>query len=244
MQKIIFSHQGKSGGTTLINALKKKIGKNQSYHDIDARHKHQMNEEEVRDFRKKFTDDIYQDRAEYQFIYGHFPPKKYKKTFPDALYITFFRHPVEQVLSLYYYWLRKPDRNSHPYRDRLINEKMDVIEFAEMVNTKKNITAFINNRAIENYNFIGITESYNKSVELFKRMYMNDLDIEAVSERVNPEKTLGARYDLDEKTTINLNNILEKKILLYEGAVELFNTQCKEYDITLNSDEQEFCSRK
>ena len=66
-------------------------------------------------------------------VHGHFWARKYERVV-DAVRIAFLRHPVERLVSHYYFWLSGapvgPETN--PLRRRMIEEKMSLRDFARL----------------------------------------------------------------------------------------------------------------
>jgi hypothetical protein len=73
---------------------------------------------------------------------------------------------------------------------------------------------------LEDFDFIGITEDYAASLELFARIYGIKDELEERRENANPEKE-GSRYDIpgDLRDAIMKRN--QKDMDLYRSAVEI-----------------------
>jgi hypothetical protein len=65
--------------------------------------------------------------AEKTLVHGHFRAKRYEST--DAYWMTFLRHPVDNLISIYFYWksLREPGHSLHA---RFLAEVPSLLEFA------------------------------------------------------------------------------------------------------------------
>ncbi len=60
-------------------------------------------------------------------VHGHFHPSRYAAT--EGYWLTFLRHPVDNLLSIYFYWLDLPDP-THGVHARFLRERPSVLEFA------------------------------------------------------------------------------------------------------------------
>jgi hypothetical protein len=65
--------------------------------------------------------------ADKQMVFGHFSPRRYATT--DAFRLTFLRHPVDNLISIYYYWRSLPEPGN-PTHARFLRELPSIFEFA------------------------------------------------------------------------------------------------------------------
>lgn len=224
---IIFAHQGKTGGTTLVKGFKDTYGKENVFRDHDVV-KYRMTpawQRILMQLMEPFT--LYLTRRKYYVIHGHFFPEKYCKIFPKAFYMTIYRHPVQRVISVYNYWLRKPKRaHDHPLCRWLREEKPGIVEFAgksEMEEKKENLKSFDPG----NFDFIGITERYEETLKMLKICFP-ELNIDIVKpQRVNPEKKPGELYQLPNADGEKLEKILSARIDLYNKALRRFEADLR-----------------
>jgi hypothetical protein len=227
MRKIIFAHQGKCGGSTLVAALRNSYGPENVYNDTD------QNERWAKHKITRFLDErlenrrMYRERASYKVIHGHFVPQKYRRAFPEALYITLFRNPIQQLVSLYYYWLRSPViGNLHPYRRILMERKLSLTDFAELIAQPGRIRKIVLGFRLEYFHFVGITEAYDSSLKLLKKKYLPDLTFEIDPCNTNPSRKIDERYELDYETFEHIGRLVAPRLILYADAVERFRNEC------------------
>jgi len=146
--KLIFTHVPKTGGTSLVNALKQRCFV-----------LHQDKKHPVEDFE------------DYEIIFGHFRPDKYDNDIPKAI---FLRNPVERMLSHYCHWrARLEDEGKNmimcfPEKTSKFSKDCSLLEFAERVgNIYKKYTDY----NLDQYDFVGFTEFFdiyaNKLSSLF-----------------------------------------------------------------------------
>lgn len=225
--KMIFVHQGKTGGTTLFRALEDYFGASSCYHDCEGRDRQSMF------FLRRSWENLispyrsYQNLAHFRLIYGHMNPSKYKRVFPDAKYITYFRNPIQQFVSLYNFWKRPIRGKIMPvYRRRLINENLSLLSFAEMMaEAPYGSDSKIKSLNPEYFDFVGITERYAQSLQLLKAMYLPDMPIGNIAEhRINPNKTVDEAYQLNAHTLARIEALFPGRIELYHRAVRRFES--------------------
>ena len=102
----------------------------------------------------------------YRAIQGHFPAtQQLLESFPDAKLISWVRHPLNRLVSYYYYWLQRPGHNN-PNHDRFIKEKPSLVEFSSWEFMQGELNSYFQ-VPIEQFDYIGIVENYEES---FKRM--------------------------------------------------------------------------
>ncbi|WBU59905.1 sulfotransferase family 2 domain-containing protein [Paracoccus albus] len=136
-------------------------------------------------------------------IHGHFPAQKYKRLFEvegiRPIFITWLRDPVERAASAYYFLRSNP---SHQPIEKMppwehAAKTMDAEEFLTKTKYGENRQfAQLRNMPIEEFAFVGCTEAYDASIEVFTRLFRPDRKIaEIPTERRNPDRK-GTRYDL------------------------------------------------
>jgi len=108
-------------------------------------------------------------------IHGHFLPLKYLllATKRQVTFVTWMRHPVERVLSHYFYWKRIYDPTTAPGLHRkVIEEDWSVERFCLGPEVKNLYGQFLWGFPLENFDFIGITEFYEDDHAYFAQRYL------------------------------------------------------------------------
>ncbi|MFZ5907488.1 MAG: sulfotransferase family 2 domain-containing protein [Nitrospirota bacterium] len=217
-RQIIFAHQPKSAGTTLVQMFRKSYGRANVYHDMDREH-----------LMPPLTQAVWRlwealrmsNRRRYKIIHGHFPAVKYRRSFPDAFYMTFFRHPVERLASHYFYWLRTPNlAKPHPLAHWLHEKSPDIVAFAQRFHSRDEQLSYVKYFWPDDFDFIGITELYADSLRMLQER-LPELCTEVEPQRVNAAKGIG-NYDLSSEERAKLEEILWLRIAVYERARFLF----------------------
>ena len=121
-----------------------------------------------------------------EVVHGHFPATKYLKQFPDAKIITWLRHPVERVISYYYYWLRV-ERHGNPNHDYFLDNKLSLLEFARFPSLRNEIMSYFQGVDPERFFFVGIVERYESDVRKLAAL-LDWPEIPAVRENVTLDK--------------------------------------------------------
>ena len=230
-RKIIFVHQAKSGGTTLVKIFRETYGRANVYLDIDA-HAIPGKQGAVNKLKMMiWPRGKYKDRAHCKVIHGHFTLEKYSEIFPAAFTLTFYRDPIQRLLSAYYYWLRTPHlAELNPLCKWLHTEHPDIVTFAKRVSaTDKTYCKLFKP---ESFDFVGITERQDESLMLLK-LHLPELNISVEPQRVNPNKGVKDGYQLSDYEKQELSTILGSRITLYNEAVARFDRDLKENEMRL-----------
>ncbi|HEX8672406.1 MAG TPA: hypothetical protein VF710_10990 [Longimicrobium sp.] len=160
------------------------------------------------------------------FIHGHYVASKYEPLFPSAGLVTWLRDPVERVASHYHFWLRHPNRK-HPICQRLIAEKLSLPEFAEVEGMRNVHSRLLGGRNIAEFDFVGITEEYDRSMALFLDLFTHGGEAPAVAPvNQNPEKG-GLRYEIDEEARARILACNATDIAIYEAGRLRFEELCE-----------------
>lgn len=116
--KVIFLHIPKAAGSTLHNILRRQYGKRETFH-IDGGNVLKS----VGEFQQLAT----AQRAEIKLLKGHMTFGLHDHFAEPVIYITMLRHPIDRIVSHYYYVLRTP---SHYLHETLTSGKMSLLEYA------------------------------------------------------------------------------------------------------------------
>ncbi|MEX1297348.1 MAG: hypothetical protein AB1Z67_14390, partial [Candidatus Limnocylindrales bacterium] len=149
-------------------------------------------------------------------VHGHFIATKYWRRYPHARYMAWFREPVERLASHYHYWKRRPDRQNPTCR-RLIEEALSLEAFAALPEMRDVHARFLGEVPPERLAFVGITERYDESIDLFRRAFYPQLTTHAERVNANPHRD-GERYTLEPATRAAIERLNGDDMRLY-GAV-------------------------
>lgn len=223
-KKIIFVHQPKTGGANFAQILKNSYGKKNVYRDKDKA-KARLNEYLIAQGSPvEEAKDIFAERMRYKVIFGHFSPLKYKSRFPDAFYMTFFRDPIQRIISHYHYWKRTEIadmRSVNPLRIRFIEENLSLKEFAVMIKEDRIKEKHHELFQVQHFDFVGIMEEYEKSLKLLKHQYFPELIyFDNIHFNSNPEKKSKESYEVEDQEFFN--ELFKEELVQYHTALDHF----------------------
>lgn len=158
----------------------------------------------------------------YDVIHGHFIADKYAGLFPVEDYSAFFRDPYQQAIAHYHFLARNPQRE-HPEAKIFHESKMSLMEYLEWEAFRNHQTQFLGSLSIDDLAFVGLSDNYPQSLELFRNIFGHDLGPE-IFENVNNERS-GAGYEVTDEVRAAVQKYRGADIELYERAKEIFARQ-------------------
>jgi hypothetical protein len=207
---VIFSHIPKTGGSTLRRV-------------IDTQYKNPYIYRYNPENHEKWLKTYKLVRPHIKCIYGHVRYGVHKTIPKTSFYITFLRHPVERVLSAYYYIRSRPENRLHKRVKNMSLREYIFSKDQEMLTPLFNHqTRFLTGRnepnlrlALKhmknNYAVVGITEMYLESVFLMKKI-LGWESIHYSKENVNKKRPSKEQISADIIEEIKRNNHLDMKL--------------------------------
>jgi len=214
---ILFIHIPKTAGTSFRLAAQKEFSEDNTFYDYGPLVPATSNSilkyvYEEKDMYSLFLEFKKHERL---FLCGHFPVAKYMQFFDTLNVLTFFRDPVEQVLSHYRHYVR------------LAGYKRDIVTFIKDKRFKNRQSKALIGKPIELFGFIGLTERYDKSIELINYYY--GLNIESMSINMDLEKKFTANeLDKDIIDLIKKENSIDMK--MYKDIKKIFDKRVECYE--------------
>lgn len=153
-------------------------------------------------------------------IHGHFPPAKYLllNDIEPLTFITWMREPIARMISHYNYWQRAYDsEKSAPHHKQVIEENWSLEEFCLNERFRNIYSKYLWGFPLEYFDFIGITEHYEKDFRYFTKKYFNtELPIkrENASQRTDTIK-------FNPETLETIKKFHSKDIELYQRALNI-----------------------
>jgi len=203
---IISVHIPKTAGSTFYVILRNLFG-NKLYHD---RPQHLQ--------KDRLKDDT-------KCIHGHFLASKWLKKFPDAALVTWVRHPVDRVISEYYY---KRDRAT----EMLDTPTMGDITAKQIRDGDMTLSEFIcgdgeTNRQsryldvpLLRFAFIGIAEHFDAMLPDALAV-MSAKPIQYDNQLVNPDKRCDEPYHIPRRLRKRIEELNADDMALYTAVKEL-----------------------
>jgi len=160
------------------------------------------------------------DFGETECIHGHFMPAKYLllNSIKPLKFVTWMRHPVDRVISHYYFWQRRYNPDAPPLHKRIVEEKWSLEKFCLSDEMKNIYQQFLWGFPIWNFDFIGITEYYEADFKYFSDCFFNK-KVDLFNENINPNSKGG--YAISKSFRKQIESFHAEDMELYERANRL-----------------------
>lgn len=215
---LIFVHIPKTAGTSFRTGLEKIFLKERLAYDYGLHES--LTSASIREF--VYEEDNILKAKEWMFsneisaLTGHFYAPKYLPYFDINFFCTFLRDPIQRVISDYKHFVRH-----YEYKENL---KV----FANEEYFRNRQSKFLSSLPLHQIGFLGITERYTESLNLFQTTF---------GVAVPQEYTNIARHNLDiqhieDKDTVSfIEEINQEDMLLYRQALEEFENRCRKQQL-------------
>jgi hypothetical protein len=235
--KYIFLHIEKTAGTSLVSYIKDSVGENNFYYTRPEL----LNDKKI----------VEQELNQYEALAGHIRYEQITKNYEDVFKITFLRHPIERILSFYYY-----AKEVHETKDHITiqSKKLDLLDFLDYCK-EKNDRRFINGMTFKLANsclqteelssakknlldidFIGIQENFDESLSLLS--YLTGWKPVDVVPTTNRTKQRSNKNELSNDIINKIKEINKDDFELYDYGLKLFHQKRK--DVLMRLIEQNY----
>lgn len=156
-----------------------------------------------------------------RLLTGHVPAEKYSAITSSCNMTTFLRHPVEQVISHYEHY------SMHHNYDKSLE---DFIIEPRFTNLQSRV---LKGLPIELYGFLGITERYNRSIDLFNSFYNADfkkLSLNAKKSKGQLKPRFNSPNELDQALFDFIAKQNPKDMQTYQLALDIFDERYRMFE--------------
>jgi len=154
-------------------------------------------------------------------IHGHYLPIKYLllNEFFKLKFVTWMRHPVDRIISHYYFWQHSYNPSvSAPLHKKVVEQKWSLEKFCLSEELKNLYSQFLFGFPLYNFDFIGISEFYREDLEYFSREF---LGIHLPYYQANKGKNEKNQYDIDHNLYEMIKSHHKEDFDLYFRALEM-----------------------
>lgn len=212
--ELISIHIPKTAGTSFRNTLKQVYGDEKV-----ARLDINRSSKAVRLNEVLFT--MPQLPSSVDVVHGHFSMEDLKERFSfndHTPMITWLRHPVERVISNYFYLCKRLAEELDEEKKGLnILSKLQrsLIEYARDEISRNRISKFLSGAHLADFAFVGIQEFYNTDLADLARL-LDWPTVQAFQHNVT-----GSKYQVDEATRKEIADLNSLDMELYNTALEM-----------------------
>jgi hypothetical protein len=118
-------------------------------------------------------------------IHGHFLADTFDGLFPGAPVIIWVRHPVERVVSKYYYLMRDPDMRDSACQ-ALHGRNLTLRQFADLPDNRNETSRYRAGKSFADFAFVGLAERFDDSLSRFRELFGIKRTLIAPRDNVNP----------------------------------------------------------
>jgi len=128
---------------------------------------------------------------------------------------------VQRVVSRYYHF-RRNYLTTGNYNSLIIpNPELSLLEFAQIKQWQNTYAKFLFGMSLSDFEFVGITEHFDLSIELYNQKFNSILPVTSVKANTNPEKRT-KEYELSDRTRLLISENNSKDIEIYNDALRTF----------------------
>lgn len=230
-------HIPKTGGTTFKNILR------QIYKDrfIRVRNKTGHNQSVSDEIKLAVKQQASKKHA--CVIYGHYYLDPFYAEYPRAKLVVWLRDPLQRVLSNYFFNLRSSGIDFHA--DDQKSKEESILKYISDEKRQNVMSKMIGNHKIEDFNYVGITEEYAKSLTLSRTVFrakeirahnsrhtvraLNLLQpgrVHVMARKINPNQK-SVRYEVSESLRQKILDVNATDVALYRAGKEHFDNLCQ-----------------
>jgi len=213
---ILFIHTPKTAGTSFRIAAEEYFGKQNTFYDYSPAASETSKEVIMTVYDAKDIYGFYDifSQREHSFFSGHFPTVKYSALYDTLNVVSFVRDPVEQIVSHYNHL-----KNHNVY-------KKDLIDFIKEAKFKNLQSRNLGGKHISFYGFLGLTEEYNVSIDIFNAQY--DTKLSYKYKNIKREGSLNTE-DISEDIKDLIKQTHAKDIEFYDSVKQQFKVRKELY---------------
>jgi hypothetical protein len=214
--KIISIHTPKAGGTSMLALWKQAFGEERVLMDYDDPPANPsanfiVDPEGWSDQRPRSLPD------HIKVVHGHFKPHKYD-LLRDAFRLTMLRHPVDNLISIYFYWKKIPPQPNavHQY---FLKNRLDILGLARLPVIRYLYSdTYFGGWDMGRMDFIGRHETRTEDLSRLSKILNIDIDIGLHLNATEPEGINSERVAIlsDRVLMRRLTNLLAEDICFYE----------------------------
>jgi hypothetical protein len=127
----------------------------------------------------------------YDCVHGHFLPVKYRLLRKKS-FVIWLRDPASRLASRYYHWKRKINQDGSTKVGFIKNINISFEEFCTFKRHQNLYAKYLWGVKLDRFDFVGITENYENSIEVFRRMFEIDNSVQIKNKNINPDKKTGS----------------------------------------------------
>lgn len=224
---IVILHIPKAAGTSLKQAISERVGAD----NVVSDYRRPLAKVDLHRKLDCVISSFYAGPTHSAVVFGHFVVGKYARfTGLNFIkrkglgYVIFLRDPMQRAVSHYHFW-KRTYLGGHRIWDKFARENWSLEQFLLSRQHTNFQSKFIWRFPLSQFDFIGLAEHYDDSLEMLGQAFPILKDLPIKSENGNPQKTTGAEYRIDPNLASEFKRRNEIDYTLYAHALERFIEQ-------------------
>ena len=211
-EPLFFIHVPKTAGTSFREAAINRWGKKKVCYDYgDSRHTTAAVSSLIHQQRDYYAFRQHLLSKRIRMLSAHAPVKFYRRIFDAAQLVTFLRDPVERTISHYYTACSKQGFTG------------SFEAFCNIPENQNLQTRYLQQMPPEAIGFVGLTERFSDSIEIFNKSFGEKLRVLALNQYAGPQADSAG--NLSERELERAREINREDMALYHVAREIFETR-------------------
>jgi hypothetical protein len=151
-------------------------------------------------------------------VYGHFRPGRYEHV-RHAVRCTFLRHPVDTLISLYFYWKGLPP-HGNPVHDRFTSEAPSIESFATYAGIRRYMSdTYFGGYDLGRFDFVGFHEHRAEDIRAFGALLGLPLDPEVHLHKTESGGAERERLLANPERLRRIAALVAEDVAFYEAAL-------------------------
>ncbi|QBQ54829.1 sulfotransferase family 2 domain-containing protein [Nitrosococcus wardiae] len=225
--RIVFVHIPKAAGTSLKEAILKKVGNDNLYFDYNR----PLAKADLQRKAYCLFSSIAARPREEAVIFGHFLAGKYAKfngyyfkPRKEIAYGVFLRDPLQRAISHFFFW-KRTTVDGHRVWERFSRESWSLERFLLSEEHTNFQAKFLWRFPLRQFDFIGLTEHFNDSVKMLGCVFPILKDLPIRTDNSNPQNAVGENYKIDPCLASEFMQRNKLDYALYGQAEKIFSEQ-------------------
>ena len=217
LYSLISVHIPKTAGTSFAGVLRECFGEKLIVDNSDRPLSHPAGARKVIALKGMLSNIARSDLPE--CVHGHFLPVKFLAA-RRARFCTWFRDPVQRVISRYYHYVWHADVEKQHYRWGL-RPGLSIEEFIRIPQYHNTYAKYLWAFPFSKFDFVGVVENGDCELKRFRDCFgFSDVSLNPIRVNVNPAQIAGAGYEIEPSLERLIRQFNARDVALYNRALD------------------------
>ncbi len=216
---LISVHVPKTAGLSFLEVLKGQFGSglviDTDFPELTIHYAH------LRPVYPRISLALPDEREGIRCVHAHAKATTLRRLFPTAQMAIWFREPLQRCLS-HYHHLRRVSAWVRFTGLRLVPRQVGLRVFMRLPEVRNYYGRVLDGLPLEAFDFVGITERFDESVALYRRLLGGDADGPPAARRNTNPAQAGKAYEPSDDLRQLFTELNQADLALYQAAVQRF----------------------